>query len=58
MLFIVKHRGKLEIYRTNPNFLEGFWVIANSPVSDALPGNKNWRWLPTCRPVKFWLAKT
>ena len=35
-----------------------FWVIAKSQVSDALPGNQNWRWLPTCRPVKPWKAET
>ena len=38
---MIKHREKLEIFRITLICFEGFWVIAKSPVSDALPGDKN-----------------
>merc|ERR1712240_335087 len=51
--FYGKHRGKLEIFRITQYFLEGFGQLLISQVSDTLPGDKNWCWLPTCRPVRF-----
>ena len=46
-----KTQRKIRDLQNNPIYFRRFWEIAKSQVSDALPGNQNWRWLPTCRPV-------
>ena len=44
-------------FQNKPNLCEGIWVIAISPVSDALPGNQNGVGCPLTDQLKFWLAK-